>query len=139
MTTQSGFGDISEWSSSPLARGSGHSYAGVTAHGGNVVQGDSNTIKNYYSVARGSSDNETTDSSSPGRNGSTRRAPNTRFIVPRCSALYFTGRSLQLRQLHDYLSLPPDDGLSRRIVVIVGTGGAGKTQFCLKYAEIYQS
>lgn len=108
---------------------------------GNVLQGDFNTIHNhYYSTKVGAKpEGETTDSATTIDEEGAQATLSVKFIVPRSSTPYFTGRSVQLTQLQDFLSDPPDNGLSRRIVMIVGTGGAGKTQFCLKYAETHQS
>lgn len=59
------------------------------------------------------------------------------FIIPRCSSTYFTGRvshaEFVLEKLGPVNHL--DNANRRRVCVIYGLGGAGKTQFCLKYAE----
>lgn len=125
--------------SSQPRRRDGHSYAGLTSNGGQILQGDFNSIKNYYYAAKNGSDNgsRSSDTSSDGLNSQPTHHP--KFIVPRCSAPYFTGRSFQLEQLQNCLSTPPNAIPSRRIVVIVGIGGAGKSQFCLKFAELHQS
>lgn len=127
----------------PQARPAGHSFAEVKVTGGNLMQGDFNTIHNHYhahtSRANLSSDTEPSESDESVNSAARERFPTPKFIVPRCSAPYFTGRSLQLNQLQDYLCVLTDDDLTRRIVLLVGTGGAGKTQFCLKYAEAHQS
>lgn len=140
MAEETNSRDLSK-SNSSLTRQGGHYFASVEVTDGYLMQGDSYTIhnNNYYSKARAKSDSETTKSSHSADNDTSEELSNVKFIVPRCSAPYFTGRSVQFTQLQDYLSNPPDNGLSRRIVVIIGTGGAGKTQFCLKYAEAHQS
>lgn len=59
------------------------------------------------------------------------------FIIPRCSSTYFTGRIFHAEFVRDKLG--PVNRLHEanrhRVCVIYGLGGAGKTQFCLKYAE----
>lgn len=128
-------------SNPPSRRGEGHTYGDVQVSSGNLMQGDFNTIHNHHyssSKARTRSGSDTTDSNTT-TDEKASGSQNAKFIVPRCSTPYFTGRLIQLDQLQDYFSNPPDSGLSRRIVVVVGTGGAGKTQFCLKYAELHQS
>ena len=59
------------------------------------------------------------------------------FIVPRCSSSYFTGRRLHAEIVREKLGLIShlNEANQHRIYVILGMGGAGKTQFCLRYAE----
>ncbi|KAF2716593.1 hypothetical protein K431DRAFT_278666 [Polychaeton citri CBS 116435] len=57
------------------------------------------------------------------------------FRVPRSSTTYFTGRLLQLEKLRSIFCSVQDQHYHRKVVVIHGLGGSGKTQFCLKYAE----
>ena len=47
----------------------------------------------------------------------------------------FTGRQDVLGQLHDFFF---DDSLKRRVFVLHGLGGAGKTQIALKFVEMCQ-
>lgn len=54
----------------------------------------------------------------------------THVFTPWQATRYFTGRRNHLQQIHDVLSDP-----GRRIVVIHGDGGMGKTEVALKYAE----
>lgn len=59
------------------------------------------------------------------------------YIVPRCSCNYFTGRKMQAEVLKDKFG-PVQRQPARqkyKAFVIYGLGGAGKTQFCLKYVE----
>ena len=59
------------------------------------------------------------------------------FIIPRCSSTYFTGRTSHAELVRGKLG--PVNHLHEanrhRVCVIYGLGGAGKTQFCLRYAE----
>lgn len=59
------------------------------------------------------------------------------FIIPRCSSTYFTGRAVHAELVRGKLG--PVNHLHEanrhRVCVIYGLGGAGKTQFCLRYAE----
>jgi len=59
------------------------------------------------------------------------------FVLPRCSSTYFTGRRLHADVVREKLGLVShlDEANRHKIYVIYGLGGAGKTQFCLRYAE----
>jgi hypothetical protein len=70
---------------------------------------------------------------------------NEKYIIPRCSSNYFTGRKEYAKLLKSKFSAPLQhsksdlfDGSRRvhqKIFVVYGLGGSGKTQFCLKYVE----
>ena len=59
------------------------------------------------------------------------------FIISRCSSTYFTGRRLHAEIVKEKLGRISllDGATQHKIYVIYGLGGAGKTQFCLRYAE----
>ena len=59
------------------------------------------------------------------------------FIIPRCSSTYFTGRRSHADAVRETLGPAShlDKANRHRVYVIYGLGGAGKTQFCLRYAE----
>ena len=59
------------------------------------------------------------------------------YLIPRCSSTYFTGRQTHADFVRENLgSVSHRDAANRhQVVVIYGLGGAGKTQFCLRYAE----
>lgn len=59
------------------------------------------------------------------------------FIIPRCSSTYFTGRASHAEFVREKLGPVNhlDQANRHKVCVIYGLGGAGKTQFCLKYAE----
>jgi hypothetical protein len=62
---------------------------------------------------------------------------NELYLVPRCSTNYFTGRKLHAKDLKDKFG-PIEQkikGRDLKVFVILGLGGSGKTQFCLKYVE----
>ncbi|KAF8538287.1 acyl transferase/acyl hydrolase/lysophospholipase [Trichophaea hybrida] len=60
------------------------------------------------------------------------------FTVPYCLSSAFTGREDILRLLERRFFAPQDE-LSRRIFVLYGLGGSGKTQICLKFCEKFKS
>lgn len=66
---------------------------------------------------------------------------NELYCVPRCSRPQFVGRQLLADRVKEKLN--PDavqlDGGKHMIVAIYGLGGSGKTQFCLRYAEVNRS
>ena len=59
------------------------------------------------------------------------------FIVPRCSTSYFTGRDQFNTILRQRFQASENTGgiYERKVFVIYGLGGSGKTQFCLKFVE----
>lgn len=59
------------------------------------------------------------------------------FIIPRCSSTYFTGRRLHADLVREKLGRVShlEQANRHKVCVIYGLGGAGKTQFCLRYAE----
>lgn len=110
----SGVPDLSDYTST------GHYFRHNVVHGGNVHFGDVHVHER----------NPRSRSSTPELKPA--------YILPRSSTPSFTGRSLQLKQLHSYLAqLDSETHVNRRLAVILGLGGCGKTQFCLKYAELY--
>ena len=50
----------------------------------------------------------------------------------------FTGRKLYLDHLNEFFSIPASPHQTNRVFLLWGMGGAGKTQVCLKFAEICQ-
>ena len=62
---------------------------------------------------------------------------NELYIVPRRSTNYFTGRNMHAKILRDSFSpiQHSSRGQERKVFVVYGLGGSGKTQFCLKYVE----
>lgn len=66
---------------------------------------------------------------------------NELYMVPRSSTPQFTGRQLQAEMLKEELGAiqSPNVVNKLRIAVIQGLGGSGKTQFCLKFAEVNRS
>lgn len=103
----------------------GHSYRTVNITGGHAQLGD---VYNFYYA----DDGAPTSRQHPSRK-STRI-----FHVPRNSSTYFTGRRLQLQQLEANLASSAgtsENPEARKIVVVHGLGGSGKTQYCLRYAE----
>ena len=59
------------------------------------------------------------------------------FIIPHCSVTYFTGRHHHANIVREKLGQVGhlDAANRHKVCVIYGLGGAGKTQFCLRYAE----
>ena len=49
------------------------------------------------------------------------------------SSTFFTGRNGYLQRLKDYFS--SHDGGQRKLFLLHGLGGIGKTQICLKFIE----
>ena len=49
------------------------------------------------------------------------------------SSYFFTGRDKYLQELRDYFS--SHTGEKRKIFLLYGLGGIGKTQICLKFIE----
>ncbi|KAF7504364.1 hypothetical protein GJ744_002421 [Endocarpon pusillum] len=61
---------------------------------------------------------------------------NEHWIVPRGSSTHFTGRASVIEEVQDRLCNPPREFESKqRRFVIVGMGGIGKSEICLKVAE----
>lgn len=51
----------------------------------------------------------------------------------------FTGRKRYLDHLHEFFLAHTSLQDANRVFVLHGMGGAGKTQICLKFAEMYQN
>src|SRR5438874_6056762 len=66
-----------------------------------------------------------------GSAGSSVTAATPAWSVPYARNIHFTGREEELSDLHNSLS---SDQASRRVQVICGLGGVGKTQLALEYA-----
>ncbi|KAK5106289.1 hypothetical protein LTS08_000407 [Lithohypha guttulata] len=102
----------------------GHSYQTHTISGGHNILGNV-----YFGAA---SDPEADLFS---RASAVKRQATGPSLLPKASISFFTGRRLQLEQLKTWLLEPISNVLSRKVVVVHGLGGSGKTQFCLRYAE----
>ena len=64
---------------------------------------------------------------------------NKYWTVPRAASAYYTGRGElgdRLTQAFSYDNLMPPT--EQRRFIIVGMGGAGKSEVCLKFAENHQ-
>ena len=59
---------------------------------------------------------------------------NEHYVVPHSASLHFTGRDDIRKKLHDSLLSYPTPNF-RRVFVLHGLGGSGKTQIALKFAE----
>lgn len=130
VNTLATFHNSAEITSSPQAYFAGtnqsHAYGNTYIHGGRVILG------NVYGNRSDSSRVESLGLDI-GRHGS--RLATSLFLIPRPSTTSFTGRTLQMNQLNSMLVPDAADIVNRKVVVIHGLGGSGKTQFCLKYAE----
>ena len=51
----------------------------------------------------------------------------------------FVGREDYLQRLHDFFAPALADPRRRRVFLLYGLGGVGKTQICLKFLEEYTS
>lgn len=114
--------DTTEQNEEP-SRTCGHSFRRQVVTGGKVHFGDTHQTFNNYRVE--------TDPSRDDQHQSRTRF----YLPPRRSTRYFTGRALQLQQTHLSLARSLTDRHDHKVVVIYGIGGAGKTQFCLRYCE----
>jgi hypothetical protein len=47
----------------------------------------------------------------------------------------FVGGEDYLQKLDEFFSVRPANDLTRRVFVLFGVGGIGKTQICLKFSE----
>ncbi|KAI0379302.1 hypothetical protein F5Y04DRAFT_290503 [Hypomontagnella monticulosa] len=65
---------------------------------------------------------------------------NHHFGVPYPSSIYFTGRREMLEQLEQFLLVEAKDydTYTRAVCALHGLGGVGKTQICVKFAEIHR-
>ncbi|KAI5776949.1 acyl transferase/acyl hydrolase/lysophospholipase [Geopyxis carbonaria] len=73
-------------------------------------------------------------------NGPVLRIPeyeiNKHYFVPYSSSFMFTGRDLELKEINEYfLQERKGTAQQRRVMVLHGLGGSGKTQICLKFLE----
>lgn len=120
----------------------GHHFGRTTINSGQAHLGDSFYVtNNIYPSPAVSHENLRLPTAPHGRRPSSSsrsrsRERRSKWMVPRPSSSYFTGRRLQLEQLRSNL-LPPSsqEVAGRKVVVVLGLGGSGKTQFCLKFAE----
>lgn len=130
VNTLATFYNHAEVTSSPQAYFAGqnqsHAFGNTYISGGRVILGN---------VYGGSVHSSTSRSPVSGVGHHEPRQPTSLFMTPRPSTMSFTGRTLQLAQLKSMLISDGTDMTSRRVVVVYGLGGSGKTQFCLKYAE----
>lgn len=60
----------------------------------------------------------------------------THYSVPRSSEI-FTGRKDILERLSEYFGAREGQSRLRRSFLLYGLGGTGKTQICMKFAELY--
>lgn len=101
----------------------GHLYRQGVVSGGRVQFGDIYHINHGYRNESGSQGYDTD------------RHQKHIYLPPRHSSPYFTGRVLQLQQIHSSLLRSLTGVYDHKVVVIYGIGGSGKTQFCLRYCE----
>ncbi|KAL8819637.1 MAG: hypothetical protein Q9191_007690, partial [Dirinaria sp. TL-2023a] len=67
------------------------------------------------------------------------RKANKHWMVPRAASAQYTGRrELGDRLTHAFSHNSPIPLTGQRRFVIVGMGGAGKSEVCLKFAETHQ-
>jgi Holliday junction resolvasome RuvABC ATP-dependent DNA helicase subunit len=62
-------------------------------------------------------------------------APKLVFNLRPSPSPKFVGRENYLQQLDEFFYVPPANELTRRVFVLFGVGGVGKTQICLQFAE----
>lgn len=74
----------------------------------------------------------------------TRHIGNEHFDIPKSINRFYTGRTHEADQLHDWLlpestqslhKISDKAQLKQKRFVIYGVGGSGKTEFCCKFAE----
>ena len=67
-----------------------------------------------------------------------RKMPN-QWMVPRSASRLYTGREELGKRLTQAFSVDASSNSKpQRVFVIVGRGGTGKSEICLKYAEVHR-
>ena len=117
-----------------------HRVEGHTFHGNNIQGGRVHFGNVYfYNSNRDESANPLQHQSTIDNVKEATALPlNELYMVPRSPSPQFTGRQLQAEMLKEELGAvrSPKEVTKLKIAVIQGLGGSGKTQFCLKFAEV---
>ena len=120
----------------------GHLFKENTTTGGKVHFGN---VYNYFgdinSQKRPSLDTTTIPISRTQRTltDSPGGGSNKLYMVRRCSSTNFIGRKLQVDMISEFLTRDTvSHGDKPKIVILYGLGGSGKTQVCLRYAELHR-